>query len=282
MNLSSHLRLALAACLLLFLWCDRCAAQDAKPPHSPSATFEVNVNKVLVQVVVRDKQGRVVGDLKREDFQIFDNDKSQPVSGFLIERRALRMSSPDGGNKTLVASGGASPSGASLANAAPHRFVVFLFDDMHLSFEDLVHAQKAGAKVLSEALGEADMAAVVSVSGKTNSGLTRDQAKLKDAIMGLQPRGVHHSTGADCPDIDYYQADQIENKHDSMALEAAIQQVFNCAPGMDRQRNRDVAERMAESAAMRVLNLASRTFTRPSPQPRRLCTEWLGCQDRAR
>jgi VWFA-related protein len=263
--LSSQLLPALAACLLPFIWGRHCAAQETKQPPAPPATFEVNVNKVLVQVVVRDKQGRVVGDLKREDFQVFDNDKSQPVSGFLTERRALRASSADGSSKLLATSGAAPPS-----HIGPQRFVVFLFDDTHLSFEDLAHAKKAGTKVLTEALADADMAAVVSVSGETNSGLTRDGVKLKDAIMSLQPRGVYRTDGSECPNIDYYQADQIQNKHDAVALEVAIQQVISCAP----KTPLDLAQRMAEMAAMRALNLGQQdiheTFSMTSEIVRRM------------
>ncbi len=48
---------------------------------------------------------------------------------------------------------------------------------------------------------------VVSISGKIDSGLTRDRAKLQNAIMSLRPRGIYRTSKDDCPKIDYYQAD---------------------------------------------------------------------------
>jgi VWFA-related protein len=126
---------------------------------------------------------------------------------------------------------------------------------MHLSFEDLAHAKAAGSRLLNGAFAEADMTAVISMSGKVNTGLTQDRTKLQEAIASLQPRGLYRAAEAECPNIGLYQADQIQNKHDPVALAAATQQVFSCSPGMDRQRDQNLAERMAESSAMRALTL---------------------------
>jgi hypothetical protein len=75
---------------------------------------------------------------------------------------------------------------------------------------------------------------------------------LQKAVMKIQPAGLYRAAGQKCPNIDYYHADLIENKHNSAALEAAIDETFSCSPGWNM---RDVAERLAESAAMRVLAL---------------------------
>jgi VWFA-related protein len=45
------------------------------------------VNEVLVPVVVRDAQGRSVGGLTKDDFQVFDNGKPQTIAGFSIVHR---------------------------------------------------------------------------------------------------------------------------------------------------------------------------------------------------
>src|SRR5260370_11016018 len=41
--------------------------------HDTPATFKVRVNLVLVRVVVRDSQGKVLSNLKQQDFQLYDN-----------------------------------------------------------------------------------------------------------------------------------------------------------------------------------------------------------------
>ena len=86
--------------------------------------------------------------------------------------------------------------------------------------------------MLPQSLTGSDMAAVVSISGRINSGLTSDRTQLQAAIMKLQPVGLYRAAGQECPKSDYYHADLIENKHNSAALEAAINETLSCSPGL--------------------------------------------------
>ena len=249
MKLNALLRSPVIFWWVVFVPSAYCAAQEVE--QSPAFTIHIDTNKILIPVVVRDKQGHVLGDLKQQDFQVFDDDKLRPVSGFSIEKRVgIESGAVNGAQPTERP---AAPAAArTLASA---RFVVFLFDDMHLSFEDLAHAKAAATRLLKNTFADADMIGVISMSGKVNTGLTQDQSKLEAAIATLQPTGVYRASGAECPSISFYQADQIENKHDPVALAAAVAQVFSCAPGMDMIRDQNIAERMAESTAMRALTL---------------------------
>lgn len=251
---SLELRRILIHCSLLLACCKVCVAQEPMGSPQPTTTFVVNVTRVLVPVVVRDKQGRAVPDLKQEDFRVFNNGKPQAISRFTVEKRGQQPAGVvENSNESLAAP--ATAASAKPTSIAPVRFIVFLFDDLHLSGDDLAHAKKAGTKVLMGALGDSDMAAVVSISGRTNSGVTRDRAKLEAAVSNLQPRSLYKSEGGECPNIGYYQADLIVNKHNDTATASAIQQVFDCDPGLNKQRDIEVAERLANSAAMRVVTL---------------------------
>src|SRR5215813_8730328 len=60
------------------------SGQEVVTRDSP-ATFKVRVNLVLVRVVVRDEHGKIIDNLKKEDFQLFDNRKAQTISSFSVE-----------------------------------------------------------------------------------------------------------------------------------------------------------------------------------------------------
>ena len=211
--------------------------------------FVINVNRTIVPVVVRDKQGHTVGDLKKEDFQVFDNGKPRVIARFSVEKRDLAESG------TSRAENNAGLSTQPQPAALPKRITLYLFDDLHLSPTDLAYLKKLDASALDGALVGSDMAAVASTSGKVNSGLTRDRAKLRDAITSLQSRSIFTASAGECPKIEYYQADLIENKHDGGAMANALAQVFACNPALDRQRDQDQAQSLVESAARRSLTV---------------------------
>lgn len=238
----------------LLVWCvcalaTRAASQHAPEPQAATPTFQINVNRVLVPVVVRDKQGHPIADLKKEDFEVVDNGKPRPVSAFNVEQRGPAEQHVDTG-------AGPDSNAAPQTPPTPQRFIVFLFDDIHLSVEDLAQVEKAGEAVV-EGLSASDIGGVVSISGKTNSGLTRDRARLRDAIMSLQTRNTFRPDPRACPNISYYQAVQIEREHspEGPAFQEAFRQVINCNPGLDPKYQQTAAENEVSSATNRVLNL---------------------------
>src|SRR5438445_12271507 len=54
------------------------------PPQQQGPTFRVRVDYVEVDVVVTDKQGNLVRDLKKEDFQVLEDGKPQTINTFTL------------------------------------------------------------------------------------------------------------------------------------------------------------------------------------------------------
>ena len=254
MNTNARRLPAIVLCLLVFILSAQTAEQQTKETAAQGGAgkIEINVNVVLVPVLVRDKQGRAVGNLKKENFQIFDKDKPQVISGFTIQKRTEFESNPKATEPAPIVPGVNVSHVSPLPATIPRRFIVFLFDDMHLSEADLSRTQAAATKMLASSLADADVAAVVSMSG-SNSGLTRDRTKLQGAIMKLKVQNLYRHVGRECPDIDYYEADRIQNKHESMALETAIKNAETCwnLTGSTRE----MVRRMVEASALRALEI---------------------------
>src|SRR6184192_1209321 len=63
-------------------------AQQPQTTTQAEETVKARTNEVLLDVVVRDKKGRAVNDLKAEDFRILDNGEVQKVASFRLVQGA--------------------------------------------------------------------------------------------------------------------------------------------------------------------------------------------------
>lgn len=199
--------------------------------HDEPTTFKVNVKLVVVRAVIRDSKGVAVGNLRQEDFQVFDKGKPQVITHFDVEQpgtlaaKARQKSVENSGDvpSTDVSSNAGNPP------AAPERFVAYMFDDVHLVFGDLAHVQEAAERHFAT-LRPTDRAAIFTTSGLTTLDFTDDRAKLQEILRRVHPHPISHAFGYDCPEISYYQADLIINKNDPDALKVAAMEAAECGP----------------------------------------------------
>jgi len=215
-----------------------------------AAVFRARVNLVVVPVVVRDRKGNAVGNLKQEDFQLFDKGKLQYIARFSMERAGNRFTKVNGDKPK-------GPDGLldeKPPEDLPDRFVAYLFDDIHMKFEDLARSRDAARRHIDTALRNTDRAAIYTTSGQTEQDFTDDKALLHDALAKLRMRPVTGQGTRTCPNMTYYMADQIENKHDGSVLESAAQEVISCM-SLDPVQDHDQAVRIAQQAAQTEMNL---------------------------
>ena len=134
--------------------------QEVSSRDTP-ATFKVHVNNVLVRVVVRDWRGKVVANLKKEDFQLYDGRKLQTITSFAIENPRTHTV-PVTTSGPGARSSDADPAAVKAASL-PQRFVAMVFDDTHMSMQDAVFVRDSATRFFS-ALAPSDRVSINTTS----------------------------------------------------------------------------------------------------------------------
>jgi VWFA-related protein len=216
-------------------------------------TFRVRVNLVLVRVVVRDSNGQIVPNLKKEDFLLSDNRKPQVISTFSTETPESHRVEPTTKPPQPDAEGNNSGDSAAAIAALPQRFVAVVFDDADMLIEDTVWVRNAATR-LFKSLAPTDRVGIYSTSGQVTQEFTQERERLQESLLSVVPRPLTGpANGAhECPDISHYQADLIQNKHDPQALTVATDEALQCAFQGDPTM-RAAAQNLAESVSQRAL-----------------------------
>src|SRR5438309_7338028 len=229
--------------------------------HDTPTTFKVRVNLVLVRVVVRDAQGKVVSNLKKEDFQLYDNRKLQTISSFSLETPEKRTASAVASTAVENSSSSADVAEGK-AVVLPQRFVSMVFDDVHLSMADAVFVRDSATRFFG-ALAASDRVSLSTTSGQLTQEFTDDREKLSKALLGILPHPLTGQGLHDCPEVSYYQADLIVNKSDVQALGVATDDALECAFSGDT-RMIAAAQTLAQAAAKRMVAQGANETQYPS------------------
>lgn len=231
--------------------------------HDAPATFSTKVNLVMVPVVVRDSKGTAIGTLQKEDFQLFDKGKPQIIARFSVEKAG------ESAIPAAIADDASLPdsTGTPQKPASPiaQRFVAYMFDDVHTTNADLMVARKAADRHLAEKWDATTRAAIFTTSGQGNVDFTDDRSKLHEALMRLMAHPSLSGPSEECPDISYYWADQIFNKQNQTALQAAITMTMgNCTPAPANNSQQAIQEAIqlatnaAQSTASQIVSKGER------------------------
>ena len=192
-----------------------CCASVGQPPDTPEVTsqeatitFSTRVNLISVPVVVRDRNGRAVGSLHQEDFQLFDKGKVQAITKFSMEKSVqateVNASVPSDRQKTTPP--------ASSQPVLPEHYVAYLFDDIHLNGGDLLQTRQAVNRHLDDSLEPTSAAAIFTTSGLMLSDFTADREKLHAAVNRVLPYTSGIDRQQNCPYISHHVADVLVNQ----------------------------------------------------------------------
>src|SRR5712672_4408751 len=163
------------------------ASQQTQQPQQPQYRVRVTSELVLVNVVVRDKKGNLITDLKKDDFTLLEDGKRQAISTFDFEN--VDELKTAGAAEATVS--GAAPAGALLRsneqpaslNARDRRLMLLFFDFSGMQPEDIERSVGAAKKFVQTRMQPADMIAVVSLS--TNMRIDLDFSDDKTKVLSV-------------------------------------------------------------------------------------------------
>jgi VWFA-related protein len=135
-------------------------SRPAAPPSQPAVTFKVDVNYVEIDANVTDAQGAFVRTLTRDDFQVLEDGKPQPLTAFSVVDIPIERPDPPLFSKAAIA-----PDVASNRTAFEGRVFVLVIDDLHTRFTRTTRTRAAARQFVERYVGANDIVAVVNTSG---------------------------------------------------------------------------------------------------------------------
>jgi VWFA-related protein len=230
------------------------AGQESSKPVASQNDSGLSIKSesklILVRVVVRDAKGKSVAGLAQSDFQIFDNNKEQAISYFSTEAPGT-TAAPVDATATAATTETHNSAETTQEAAGPHRFTAIFFDDFHLQPGDLMQVRDAAKRFLNTSLDSGARVAILSATGKVSVDFTSDRAKLEHALSELRFQSRYHES---CPDLTDYQAQLVDDRMDTDALEVAESIVLACHCNNDPQRCPDLLQ-FTQLQASRIVNL---------------------------
>jgi VWFA-related protein len=219
----------------------------AVPQQQTDITFKSSTNLVIVNVIVRDKQGKPIEGLTKEDFALVENGKPQTISVFDFQRLSLDpapppLPTPVGEEPKNEDEPEPEPAKQSSERFKDRRLLVLFFDFAGMQIPDQLRAQDAALQFIEQKLTTSDLVQVMSFASgiRIDQEFTDDRTKLVEAIKkfrigdGLMPsiEGAIGPDGTEPPPVEEetnapeeIEFDLFNTDRKLGALEYAVQQL---------------------------------------------------------
>ncbi len=216
------------------------ARQSPQTSGSERPTFRTQVEYVEVDVVVTDAAGHFVPGLKKEDFQLREDGKSQSISAFsMVNVPVDRVEVP------LFTSLPIPPDVRTNERPFEGRIYVLLLDDLHVDPSRSQLARNAARAFIERNLAANDLMAVLTVGGREESTqeFTGNKALLLAAVDHFVGGKVESATNA--RNKEYFLQLAAENRtsigrDDALIDPHALTRLFNARAAL--RTIRDVSE----------------------------------------
>jgi VWFA-related protein len=150
--------------------------------------FRATSNLVVVDVFVRDRSGKDIPDLKKEDFTLLEDGKKQAISVFEYQRLDSEVLPAPQAPKALAPRPAPAAAPPSPIRYQDRRLIVLFFDQSSMAPQDQIRAEDAALRFLDRQMTASDLVCVMSYSShlRTLQDFTGDRDKLAAAIHSLR------------------------------------------------------------------------------------------------
>jgi VWFA-related protein len=160
--------------------------KSAPPPQADRASqpFRISIDLVTNDIIVRDEKGNFVPDLRKDEFEIWEDGVKQDITSMTVVT---------GGkvNNLLAPPPPPPPEGIILPPTRPRndvsgRIFLFFVDDLHMQFHNTGRIRDLFKKISKELVHDGDMFGIVS-SGPSSIAvdMTYDKNRLEEAIKKI-------------------------------------------------------------------------------------------------
>jgi VWFA-related protein len=164
----------------------------AAPGGSQQPTFRVQIDAVTMDVIVKDDQGRFIPDLKKEDFEVYEDGVKQDISSMTMSHggrvaNLLEAPPPPPPEGIML------PPVRKVVDTSGRVFLLFV-DDLHLRFQNSGRVRELFKKIGKNLIHDGDLFGIVS-SGPSSIAIdmTYDRKRLDEAINKISGAGLKPS-----------------------------------------------------------------------------------------
>lgn len=226
-------RARIAALLVCLASTALVAGQNPPPvPQTQQPTFKLRVDYVEVDVVVTDRQGNLVRDLKKEDFQVLEDGKAQAISAFTMVDIPIERA-----DRPLFASSPIEPDVKTNERPFDGRVYVMVVDDLHTRFGRSQRVKIAAKQFIERRFGANDLMAIVHTAGSSewNQEFTSNKKLLLAAVDKTQGRKLDTATANKTSE--FYRTRDFRAPGDPLNDPDDAQRAFNARNTLDTLRN---------------------------------------------
>lgn len=161
------------------------AFQNPNQASDQEQALKLKAELVEIRAVVTDKSGKIIDNLSKDDFELFENNAPQPIIFFSREKvgEKVVVTNTDKPVNPLAT--------LSQPKSKPARTMVFFIDTLHLSVGSAQLVRQALKRFINQQMTDDDLVALITSNGSLGLAeqFTQNRQILRYGIERIRPQG---------------------------------------------------------------------------------------------